>query len=131
MQNLIIKWDWGDSFLKFGHSDGRYSFLTYKVAEFIEEHCGFTPEINEWGCHNTVITDLICQNTEKSVLFFNENGSDSWLPKIKNKITQLNQNYDVRFGYITPRIFLPGELIDRLDREFSGEECVDLTQEWQ
>lgn len=83
-------WDWTESFDKFGFGDGDGQVETHKVVAVLEE-LGCRVSVGNSGLHNAVIVSIHRDGVEL----------------ISN---------DVNTGYDNPRVYLPGELIDALDR---------------
>ena len=94
MPTITIDWSWEEAFDKFGFGDGDAMVMTHEVEHALEE-LGYTVSAESWGLHNTVITDL------------SKDGQD------------LLEGVDV--GYDDPRVYLPDDLVEALDRVFDGE----------
>lgn len=95
-----LHWDWTESFAKFGFNDGDGQIETWQVEDVLIAS-GYEVMVDQWGCHNTLITS-IKKDGEELIPF-------------------ANPRY--RFGYDDPRHFFPDEIVALLDRKLppSGE----------
>ena len=93
MPTITIDWSWEEAFDKFGFDDGDGMVMTHEVERALEE-LGYTVSAESWGLHNTVITEL------------SKDGQD------------LLEGVDV--GYDDPRVYLPDDLVEALDKVFDG-----------
>jgi len=76
---------------------------TWQVEAVLAE-AGYTVTIEEWGCHNTVITSIKINGVEL--------------------VPYDNPNYT--FGYDDPRAYFPAELVDLLDEKLPPSEGWEL-----
>lgn len=93
--NAQFHWDWEDAFLKFGFGDGDQIVMTEAVADVLRG-AGYTVQVMPWGIHNVVIDSIL-----------------------KNGVEQLLMHC-IRFGYDSPRDYLPKKLIRLLDRHLAA-----------
>ena len=94
MPTITIDWSWEEAFDKFGFGDGDSMVMTHEVERALEE-LGYTVGSETWGCHNTIVTHL------------SKDGKDLL--------------EGVTVGYDDPRMYLPDDLVEALDRVFDGE----------
>lgn len=94
-----IGWAWEDAFDKFGYADGDGLVMTPVVAETLQAY-GYRVVYGPWGLHNVVITEVS-----------------------RDGIALIPAGTDI--GYADPRVYLPREIVDLLDRTFaSGAEVL-------
>lgn len=86
------EWSWEEAFDKFGFEDGDGLVMTDHVADFLRS-TGLSVTVQQYGFHNLVITDI-------------ERDGQSLIPETAQR------------GYDDPRDYLPGDLVDDLDRRF-------------
>lgn len=90
-----IGWNWEEAFCKFGFMDGDGQVETWNVADTLTE-AGYEVTVHEWGCHNTIITQIKRNGVEK----------------ISEQVT---------VGYDDPRDYLPARIVKLLDKNFPSE----------
>jgi hypothetical protein len=93
MPEHVVHWIWEDAFDKFGFGDGDGINFTDKVIDVLE-NMGYAVEADNWGIHNYMIFQIKDQS-----------GNDI-IPD------------SAKVGYDNPRVYLPKDIIDRLDKEF-------------
>lgn len=87
-----VQWEWEEAFDKFGFMDGDGLVETQTVADVLTD-AGYEVVVEEWGMHNTIITEIKKQGRSQ----------------IRKKAI---------VGYDDPRGYLPKRLIKLLDKEF-------------
>ena len=90
----VIYWQWEEAFDKFGFDDGDGANFTGVVAEFLMG-LGYEVMSDCWGIHNYMIMSLI-----------------------DPRGVELMDDDKIEIGYDNPRIYLPKELIEKLDEKF-------------
>ena len=121
MPRTVISWEWEEAFSKFGFGDGDSWNGTGEVEGEIES-LGYEVECDSWGIHNYMIMDI--KKDGKSILFIDEENRnlDDWLPEVVERSgnTQIEP-----LGYAEPRVYLPDDIIEHLDKVFTDEyECA-------
>ena len=102
-----VYWEWIEAFCKFGFDDGDGMVMTHRVVEAIEE-LGYKAVSNTWGCHNEVISQVYTtgpgeEDYKETNYWGNANG-------------YMVEDYTV--GYDDPRLHLPKDIIDHLNKTF-------------
>ena len=100
MAETIVHWCWEEAFSKFGFDDGDGLNMTDVVQEFLES-LGWKVKAVTYGVHNYAIIEV---QKDTMLLKFN--------------------------GYINPRVALPKEVIDALNKEFEEESCFPSLTWW-
>lgn len=98
-----LHWDWTEAFAKFGFGDGDGQVETWQV-EAVLAGAGYAVKVEEWGCHNTVITSIKKDDLEL-------------IPHDNPKYT---------FGYDDPRAYFPAGLVRLLDEKFPPGEGLEF-----
>ncbi|MEO0620497.1 MAG: hypothetical protein AAFZ01_14615 [Pseudomonadota bacterium] len=91
------RWSWSEAFDKFGFGDGDGQVMTDDVCDVLIR-AGFETRQLIWGCHNVVITSIVCP--ERGELMPDDAS-------------------DMTVGYDDPRWYLPDDIIALLDRELA------------
>lgn len=99
MPQKIITWHWEEAFDKFGFDDGDGYIMTNDVVDVLEK-AGYECFAEELGIHNVII-----QNIE------DPDGKEIW-----------SNSMNFPMGYTNPRMVLPQEVIDLLDKAFPSDE---------
>jgi hypothetical protein len=89
-----LHWKWEEAFDKFGFLDGDGQVETWQVENVLTQ-AGYSVAVQDWGLHNTVIASI----------------------KADGKELIPHDDPDIQFGYDDPRSYLPGAIIELLDRE--------------
>lgn len=132
MPRIYITWQWEEAFDKFGFGDGDGWNGTHEVEGEVEG-LGYEVVTDTWGCHNYMIFDI--KKDGKSILFPEKNDIgmdlDDWLPEVEQRIRDRDPSKIVYedpsrrslepLGYEDPRLYLPDDIIDHLDKVFNEE----------
>ena len=94
-------WCWEEAFAKFGFNDGDGPVQTWKVKLVLTD-ARYDVTVEEWGCHNTVITSI-------------KRGGHELIPQ-----------EGIEFGYDDPRGYLPADIVQLLDEKLPAEGAVFL-----
>ena len=123
MPRLILEWKWEEAFDKFGFGDGDHWNATSLVSDVVDK-MGYWTECDSWGIHNYMIMDIKKSKDSDESILFNPDADgqlDDWKPEVLQRIKDRGHEVGDPLGYISPRAYLPDDILEKLDEVFDDE----------